>query len=142
MGETLTEKITPLLRLATGALFAYAGGMKALDPHGFALQVENYRILPHAPSVALALYLPCLEILCGCCLIFKILHRGALIITGSLMLIFIAALASAWARGLRISCGCVGSNQGIANYGLDLLRDIAILACLVFLWRKSREKSN
>ena len=142
MDEPLAGKLAVALRLAMGALFVYSGGMKALDPHGFAIQVANYRILPHAPSVALALYLPYLELLCGGCLIFKTLHRGALIITGMLMLIFISALASAWARGLRISCGCVGSNQGIANYGVDLLRDIAILACLVFLWRKSQEKTN
>ena len=140
MDETLAARIAIALRLAIGALLVYAGCMKALDPHGFAIQIANYRILSHTPSVALALYLPYLELLCGGCLIFTVLYRGALIITGSLMLIFVAALASAWARGLRISCGCVGSNQGIANYGIDLLRDIAILACLAFLWRMSRAK--
>lgn len=140
MGEALAEKIAPALRLAIGSLFVYAGGMKALDPHDFAVQVANYRILPHALSVALALYLPYLELLCGGCLIFKVLHRGALLATGALMLIFIAALASAWARGLRISCGCFGSTVGMADYGLDLLRDTAILAGLAFLWRKSRRE--
>lgn len=138
MAQTLATKIHSALRGATGALFVIAGGMKALDPHGFAIQVANYRILPHALSVAVALYLPWLELLCGGCIIFKTLYRGSLLVTGTLILIFIAALASAWNRGLRISCGCFGLTHGMANYGIDLLRDFAILACLVFLWRKSQ----
>ena len=142
MGAKVAGKIAPVVRVAIGALFIYAGGMKVLDPHGFALQVAHYRILPHAASVALALYLPWLEFLCGASLVFKFLHRGALMITGALMLIFIAALASAWMRGLRISCGCVGSTQGIADYGIVLLRDFAILACIAFLWRKSRAEAS
>ena len=140
MAQTLATRIHSALRVATGALFVIAGGMKALDPHGFAIQVANYRILPHAPSVAIALYLPWLELLCGGCIVFKTLYRGSLLVTGTLMLIFIAALASAWARGLRISCGCFGSTQGIADYGIDLLRDFAIFACLVFLWRKAQQE--
>ena len=137
MAQTLAARIQSVLRVAIGALFVIAGGMKVLDPHGFAIQVANYRILPHALSVAVALYLPWLELLCGGCMIFRTLYRGSLLVTGMLMLSFIAALASAGARGLRISCGCFGSTQGIANYGIDLLRDFAIVACLVFLWRKA-----
>ena len=137
MGETLGSRIPLALRVAMGAMFVIAGAMKAFDPHAFAIQVANYRILPHAPSVAVALYLPWLELLCGGCIVFKRLYRGSLIVTGTLMLTFIAALTSAWARGLRISCGCFGSTQGMADYGIDLLRDFAILACLIFLWRKS-----
>ena len=138
MAETLVKRIESTLHVAIGALFVIAGGMKVLDPHGFAIQVANYRILPHALSVAVALYLPWLELLCGGCMIFRKLYRGSLLVTGMLMLIFIAAIASAWARGLRVSCGCFGSSQGIADYGIDLLRDFAILASLVFLWRKAK----
>jgi len=142
MDETLEGKIAAGMRVALGALFLYAGAVKSIDPHGFAGQVENYRILAHAPSVALALYLPWLEILCGGCLIFKALDRGALLVTGTLMIIFTGALASAWARGLRISCGCFGSMQGVGDYGFDLFRDIGILACIVFLWRKSPRRAG
>jgi uncharacterized membrane protein YphA (DoxX/SURF4 family) len=142
MDETLARKIAVVMRVATGALFVYAGGIKTLDLHEFAIQVANYRILPHALSVAVALYLPWLELLCGGCLLFKVLHRGTLIVIGMMMLVFTAALGSAWARGLRISCGCFGSNQGIGDYGIDLLRDIAILACIAFLWRRSRAEAG
>ena len=138
MGQTIATRIHSALRIAMGVLFVVAGGMKVLDPHAFAIQVANYRIVPHAASVALALYLPWLEILCGGCIVFQKLYRGSLLVTGSLMLVFIAALISAWKRGLRISCGCFGSTQGMPDYGIDLLRDFAILACVVFLWRKAQ----
>lgn len=138
MGETLGSRILMAIRWVVGALLIVAGAMKAIDPNAFAIQVANYRILPHFLSMAVALYLPWLEVLCGVCIVSKTLYRGALAIAGTLMLVFIAALASAWARGLRISCGCFGSTQGLANYGTDLLLDFAILAALAFLWKRSQ----
>ena len=109
------EKIAPLiprlLAIAIGALFIYAGILKALDPARFAADIDNFRLLPHAAGVVLALYLPWLEILCGAALVVKKTYRGALFILATLSLIFLAALASAKARGLNISCGCFGHSH-------------------------------
>lgn len=128
------------LRIAVGVLFVYAGVLKALEPTAFLKSVEDYQILPHAAAVAATFYLPYLEIFCGAGLALKRLQAGALALLGGLMLVFIAALLAAWTRGLDIDCGCFGSGDGTAHYGLDLARDVAILAALGFLaWRSHPE---
>jgi putative oxidoreductase len=136
MGKKMIPIVSTALRLMLGAVFVYAGGLKALDANAFALQVENYRILGHVPSVALSLYLPYLEIFCGLSLISNVLYAGGLFITGFLNIAFIAALLSGWMRGLNIACGCFGSGDGRAHYGINLLRDIAMLGAVIFLYRR------
>ena len=54
MGEKIAAPIALGVRLVLGAVFVYAGIIKALHPDAFALQVENYRILGYAPSVAVS----------------------------------------------------------------------------------------
>lgn len=131
------KKIIPLLaRLAgicIGALFIYAGEVKAADPGQFALDIANFRLLPHAAGVALALYLPWLEIVCGAALIFKKAYRGALLLLSALCAVFLAALGSAMARGLDISCGCFGRAHP-HPLGASLLLDAALLAALLVIF--------
>lgn len=97
-----------LLAIAVGALFVYAGILKVLDPAQSATDIANFRLLPHTAAVALALYLPWLEIFCGTALAFRKFHGGALLLLTAMTLVFFFALVSAKARGLDISCGCFG----------------------------------
>lgn len=120
------------LGIAVGAVFIYAGAVKALDPGQFAADIGNYRLLPHPAAVALALYLPWLEVVCGSALVFKKMHRGALPVLVALCVVFIGALLSAKARGLDIACGCFG-NAHPHPPGMSLLLDAILLAALIFL---------
>ena len=130
----------PGLRIALGALFIFAGTLKALDPTAFLKSIENYQMLPHLAAGAAAYYLPYLEIFCGTALLLRRLHAGALALLGGILLVFIAALLTAWVRGLEIDCGCFGAGDGKAHYGLALARDLALLAGIGFLaWRSGRE---
>ena len=132
---------TLALRIALGAVFVFAGTLKALDPSAFVKAIENYQMLPRTLAVVLAFYLPYLEIFCGTALLLRRLQAGALAILGGLMFIFIAALLAAWARGLDIDCGCFGAGDGKARYGLALMRDLALLAGIGFLaWRSNDHK--
>jgi uncharacterized membrane protein YphA (DoxX/SURF4 family) len=97
------------LRLAIGGLFIYAGAAKAANPARFAFNIDSYQLLPMPSVAALALYLPWLEIACGLSLIVRRLDRGAIALLLAMLAIFIAAAASAAARGIDISCGCFGS---------------------------------
>lgn len=122
--------ITILLRFGMGGLFIWAGAMKALDPAGFLMDVEHYRLLPYVASVAVAFYLPWLEILAGACVLLKRFYPGALMVLLGLIVLFVGALISAWVRGLDISCGCFGRPDGSANYPWYLFRDVVILSAL------------
>ena len=130
------EKITPLIPrtigIAIGALFIYAGILKALDPTQFSADIDNFQLLPHAAGVVLALYLPWLEIIGGAALILKKLHRGALLLLTALSLIFLAALASAKTRGLDITCGCFGHAHP-HPLSTSIALDSALLTALISL---------
>ena len=134
--KALMRWIPPVLRIALGVLFIYAGVLKALDPPAFFKAIENYQMLPPTAAAAAAYALPYLEIFCGTALVVRRLHAGALALLTGLMLVFIAALLAAWLRGLEIDCGCFGAGDGRIYYGLALGRDLALLAGLGFLaWR-------
>jgi hypothetical protein len=122
------------LAFAAGTVFVYAGGLKLLDPVGFASDISNYQILPWPVAVRLAFYLPWLEVLCGLALIFHRLFDGALFLTGGLMLLFIAATISAKARGIDVACGCFGSASTGLSFTWHLLLDIGLLGILIALW--------
>jgi uncharacterized membrane protein YphA (DoxX/SURF4 family) len=137
--------LTHLLRFGLGGIFVYAGIVKAVNPSSFLEDIESYRLLSYHVAVALSLYLPWLEIICGILLVVSRMHRvGSISILVVLMGIFTAALSTAWVRGLDISCGCFGDHGGRANYPLLLARDAAIFGVLVVIipTDRSPQRSN
>jgi putative oxidoreductase len=123
-----------ILALIIGALFIYAGAIKALDPIGFANDIDNYKILPWFVGVRLAFYLPWLEILCGLALVIRRLYFGGLLILTTLTSVFIVASIIAKARGLDITCGCFGHASKYLNFAGHLAFDFVLLAALMFLF--------
>jgi uncharacterized membrane protein YphA (DoxX/SURF4 family) len=122
-----------LLAILLGAMFIYAGVVKALDPVRFAGDIENYHLIPWSVGVRLAFYLPWLEILCGLALILRRLYSGALVLVLVLMLVFIGATISAKARGLDVSCGCFGHVSDQLSFTWHLMLDFLLLAGLLCL---------
>jgi putative oxidoreductase len=127
-----------MLAIIIGALFVYAGALKAWDPVRFASDIENYHVLPWALNVRLAFYLPWLEMFCGLALIFRRLYSGALALVLALMLVFIGASIAAKARGIDISCGCFGHVSDQLSFAWHMVLDFAIVAGVVALWRWDR----
>ena len=115
-------------------IFIYAGAIKALDPVQFASDIDNYKILPWPVSVALAFYVPWLEIFCGFALITRLLYRGVLSLLTVLILVFTLATIAAKIRGLDITCGCFGHASQHWSFPAHLATNLAILAALVLLW--------
>jgi putative oxidoreductase len=130
-------KTTPLIwriiGILIGALFVYAGVVKAWDPVRFAGDIENYHVLPWVVNVRLAFYLPWLEIFCGLALIFRRLYSGAVALVLALMLVFIGATIAAKVRGLDITCGCFGHASDQLSFAWHMVLDLAILAGLCAL---------
>jgi len=117
-----------------GLVLLGSGCLKVLDPAGFAIDIQNYRLLPWTWGVVLALYLPWVEILCGGALLLRIAYRGALCITALLFAVFVAAYGSTRPRGLDIACGCFG--HGVhRGYWPVLIVDTCLLATVIWLLR-------
>ena len=116
-----------------GGIFIYAGVIKALDPIGFASDIDNYKILPWTISVRLAFYLPWLEIFCGLALIARRLYLGGLSILTALASIFISATIGAKIRGLDITCGCFGHASKNWSFTAHITLDLSLLAALIAL---------
>src|SRR5436305_9593931 len=130
-----------IVDLIVAGIFIYAGAIKALDPVQFASDIDNYKILPWPISVALAFYLPWLEILCGIALVVRVLFRGALSILIALIVVFTLSTVAAKARGLDITCGCFGHASQNWSFPSHLATNLAILAGLLALWFQSSSKS-
>ena len=127
-----------VLAVLLGGLFVYAGAIKIVDPMHFAIDIDNYKMLPWAVSVRLAFYLPWLEILCGVAVIFRLLYRGGLSILTALIAIFTIASIIAKGRGLDISCGCFGEASKYLSFSWHLALDLVLLALLFLLLLNSR----
>jgi len=131
-----------ILGLIIAGIFIYAGAIKALGPVQFASDIDNYKILPWPISVALAFYLPWLEIFCGFALVVRWLYRGALSILTALILVFTLATIAAKVRGLDITCGCFGHASQNWSFPAHLATNVAILSALMALWFQSAAKRS
>ena len=123
-----------------GGVFIYAGAIKALDPVGFANDIDNYKILPWAIGVGLAFYLPWLEIFCGLALVAHRLFLGGSSILTTLISVFIVATVADKIRGLDITCGCFGHATKNWSFSAHLTLDLAILGALLALRLANRSQ--
>jgi uncharacterized membrane protein YphA (DoxX/SURF4 family) len=128
------NRLTCILRLLAGGVFLVAGVLKVLDPARFAADIDHFRLLPYFAVAPLALYLPWLEIICGLAVFVKRWRRSALVLLLALTIVFIAAITSAWRRGLDIRCGCFGA-ASTAPLAYDLVFDVVLGGVLFWLWR-------
>ena len=100
------------MRIFLGGFYLVAGAVKSLDPGKFAEAVANYRILPHDLINLVAITLPWIEVVAGLFLIAGIWFKASAWLINAMTVVFIAAIASAVARGLSIECGCFGTVGG------------------------------
>jgi uncharacterized membrane protein YphA (DoxX/SURF4 family) len=125
-------------RLLLAGVFISAGLLKIVDPPGFAKAVFNYQILPVLASNVVAVALPWVEVLAGVALLAGVLRtESALILTG-LLVVFMAAIAIALARGIDVECGCFGTgSKGRRASLLTLVQDAGLLAAGLVCLRRA-----
>lgn len=129
----LDRLIADLQHLRVANAFADLGQLSLANPGEFASGIDNFKLLPWPVSVALAFYLPWLEIFCALGLVFRFLYRGALSILSASIVVFTLGIVAAKVRGLDITCGCFGHASQHWSFPSHLATNIAILAALLAL---------
>jgi uncharacterized membrane protein YphA (DoxX/SURF4 family) len=140
--------ITPICRFLVGALFIFSGGVKAIDPTGTAIKMEEYfevfagylpklQFLWHFcanQAMAISIFMIVLEILLGITLLLGLWKKFTL---WSLALIIIFFTFLTWfsaQTGKVTDCGCFGDFIKLApkqSYHKDLILSALILVIIL-----------
>ena len=116
-----------VLCLAFGAFFIWSGVAKVKNPIAFADAVRNYEIVGDPFAVAIAHFLPLVEVFAGVFVMLGILRRGGMAVLLGCLVVFNVALCLAWIRGLDITCGCFGGTEKV-NYPIRVGMNFALIA--------------
>jgi uncharacterized membrane protein YphA (DoxX/SURF4 family) len=115
-----------IARVLIGSLLIAAGLAKIGAPKEFAIQVENYNLIPIGYENLVAVTLPWIQVVCGLGLAIGVHARSAAWLALAMLLVFDIALITALARGLDITCGCFGTATG-ARVGMAKLAENLVL---------------
>ncbi len=121
-----------VLRLGLGGLFLWAAAGKIADPHAFARDIANYRLVPDAMAPAMAALLPFVEVGLGLAVVLGVWTRAAAIGIAGLLAVFTVAVVAAFARGIDVACGCFGGGGAPIGW-LTVARDVGLLAAAIAL---------
>ncbi|MGN9914767.1 MauE/DoxX family redox-associated membrane protein, partial [Phytohabitans sp. LJ34] len=108
------------------------------DLAGSGRAVNAYDVMPYELAKVIGAALPFVEMALGVLLLVGLATRLAAGVSAGLLVVFVAGIAQAWARGLQIDCGCFGSGGQLGagqspTYGPEILRDLGFLALAGFL---------
>jgi uncharacterized membrane protein YphA (DoxX/SURF4 family) len=136
-GPSRLDRTGTLVRVGLAAVWLVSGSIKAADPDQTYIAVRAYDVLPYPAVGPVAAALPWVELALGVVLLLGWRTRWAAVGAVVLLALFMAGVTQAWARGLRIDCGCFGGGGEVAQdqtrYGAELLRDTGFLVLAVWL---------
>jgi uncharacterized membrane protein YphA (DoxX/SURF4 family) len=141
---TVAAWVSTAARVVLGGVFLVAGALKVIDPQSSVAAVRAYRLLPSSLATIVGWGLPFAEIALGVLLLVGIATRLVAVASAVLLLVLIAAVISAAARGLSIDCGCFGGGGDVAPgqtaYGIEIVRDVGLLLLAVWLVWQPRSR--
>lgn len=130
--------LTLLARVVLGGTLLVAGALKVGNLQKSAMAVRAYELLPVSLANFLGYALPWIEIGVGLLLILGVATKTVAVIGAINMLVFIIAIAQAWARGLSIDCGCFGGGGSVdpedTKYLSEIIRDLGLFALGIYLY--------
>ncbi|WP_349817056.1 MauE/DoxX family redox-associated membrane protein [Frankia sp. Cppng1_Ct_nod] len=131
-GPRLARVGPTVLRFGLAALWLAAGILKIGDPQGMVHSVRAFRILPESLVHPVAYAVPFVEIALGLLLLVGLAVRVGAVVSALLLAVYIAAIASAAARGLHIECGCFSAGGNLTadaptHYAEEIIRDSLLL---------------
>lgn len=141
---TLRPWLGVAARLGLAAVWLIAGGTKVDDLAASGRAVNAYQVMPYDVATVIGAALPFVELALGVLLLAGLATRISAGVSAALLVVFIAGIASAWARGLAIDCGCFGSGGQLAagqtpSYLPEILRDLGflVLAGFLLIWPRT-----
>ena len=142
LADRWQEALGLVLRLVVGGVWIWAGAIKLPDPNASVTAVRAYQLLPTASTEAVGRVLPMLEVAVGALLVLGLITRIAGGVSALLQLAFIIGIASVWARGIAINCGCFGDggaiplDEAVSKYPWEIARDTGLfLASAWLVWK-------
>ena len=127
-----------ILRLILGGIFIYASIDKIANPHEFAKNISHYHLVPFGLENIISIFLPWLELIIGVGPLVGFMVDGSVVLSMSLLVMFIVAISSAILRGYNIDCGC-GLKEGELVGTQKLLENsLLFISGLLILNRKYR----
>jgi len=136
------RRLLLLFRVIVGGVFVWAGGLKIIDPLGFAQSIENYQVVSPELAFLAALVLPWVEFLSGAFLILGVLLRSSALLISLQLVGFIGLVASALARGIDTTCGCFGSLSRRADLTLILTDAVLFVLVLIVFFARPAQRSH
>jgi putative oxidoreductase len=124
-----------MLRLYIAGLFIYAGMVKINYTAEFAETIASYRMVPHWGVNAMAIIMPWIELISGILLLCGIRVRSAIVVLGSLLVMFTAGIAANLIWKAPIDCGCFHTLGDTISWK-TLVRDLIwiVMAAHVFFY--------
>lgn len=124
--------ISTVARLGLAAVWIVAGALKVGDLAASARAVNAYQLMPYEAAKVVGAVQPFLEIALGLLLLIGLAVRLSAGISAVLLVVFIAGIVSAWARGLAIDCGCFSAGGALdagqsPRYASEIARDVGFL---------------
>lgn len=129
----IRQIIRSVATTALGLTFLVASIMKLRDPVAFADTVHRFQLTPRPLSIAIAYFLPWLEIWVALALVSRRWRAAGLHLIAAMSLGFAFVLASAWSRGLNVNCGCFGNSSGAPDYPWLLARALVLAITAIAL---------
>ena len=146
--ELIRSRLSPrklatfALRLVLGLVFLYAGYVKLRQPwYVFAGMIDNYGVVSPSVSEVIARVLPPLEVVLGVALLAGLYRKTSSAAAIVLLFPFFALMVWAYAKGMKIDCGCFGPGQILGPR--TILRDGVLVAASIWFvclsWRSPDE---
>lgn len=143
------------LRVLLGLLLLWASVSKLANPTAALASIYAYDLpLPHALLKVVAVVLPWVELICGLMLVANHKPLAALTCGSALLLVFLLATGQAWARGLRIACGCFdlallgfgkhaeAAQAFLESVGVAFVRNLLLAAGFLWLLRAGLKQTS
>lgn len=141
--ESRKDWIGLLARLVLGGSLLLAGLLHVGNLDKNVLSVRAYQLpIPYELVKVIGYAQPVVEIILGLLIVLGVFTRFTALVGSLAMVVFILGIASLWARGLKVDCGCFSEGGATENphYLREIIRDLVFLAAGLWLVRRPRSR--